>query len=296
MTDRVLDFSEKPASLNVRNSLLVVRFGQEDPLTIPLGELAVVIAAHPQIALTHAVLSGLAEAGGVFIACNEKRMPVAMMLPLATHSLQAERFAAQAAAPLPVKKRLWQQIVQEKILAQARVLLERTGKDFALPALAAKVRSGDPENIEARAARIYWREVFGEIEFRRDREAEGINACLNYGYAVLRAMCARSVCAAGLHPGLGIHHHNRYDAFCLADDLMEPFRPIVDRIVASLRDARGENVPLDQDSKKAILEALLARFTAGEESRTLFDWLARSAFSLAAALEGDPDKFEISRI
>jgi CRISPR-associated protein Cas1 len=207
------------------------------------------------------------------------------MLPLVMHSLQTERFAAQAGLALPVRKRLWQQIARAKILAQSRLLEQRTGVDLGLAGLASQVRSGDPANLEARAARIYWQKVFGEIEFRRDRELDGLNACLNYGYAVLRAIVARAICGAGLHPSLSLHHHNRYDAFCLADDLMEPFRPVVDRVVAGLRDERGADVPLDRDAKKRILEALLGRFESEGESRTLFDWLRRVADSLASAIE-----------
>src|SRR5487761_636672 len=258
MTDRVLDLSDRPASLSVRNSLLWIRFGQEEPITIPLSDLAVVIVSHPQVSYTHAVLSGLAQAGAMFVTCDEKHLPVSMLLPLVTHSLQTERFAAQAGLALPVRKRIWQQIARAKIQAQARVLKERTGEESGLRALASQVRSGDPANLEARAARVYWQKIFGEIEFRRDREQDGLNACLNYGYAVLRAMVARAICGAGLHPSLSLHHHNRYDAFCLADDLMEPFRPVVDRVVALLRDERGPDVPLDRDAKKRILETLLA--------------------------------------
>lgn len=285
MTDRVLDLSERPASLSVRNSLLSIRFGQEEPITIPLSDLAVVIVSHPQVSYTHAVLSGLAMAGAMFVTCDEKHLPVSMLLPLVTHSLQTERFAAQASLPLPVRKRLWQQIARAKILSQARLLEQRTDTDGGLAGLASQVRSGDPANLEARAARIYWQKVFGEIEFRRDRELDGLNACLNYGYAVLRAIVARAICGAGMHPSLSLHHHNRYDAFCLADDLMEPFRPVVDRVVAGLRDERGADVPLDRDAKKRILETLLGRFEAEGESRTLFDWLGRMADSLASAIE-----------
>ncbi len=155
-----------------------------------------------------------------------------MLLPLVTHSLQAERFAAQARLAAPVRKRAWQQIVQAKITAQGRLLKERTHNDHGLDAIAKSVKSGDTANVEARAARIYWGKLFGETVFRRDADGDGLNACLNYGYAILRAVVARSLCGAGLHPSLGIHHHNRYDAFCLADDLMEPFRPLVDREVA----------------------------------------------------------------
>jgi CRISP-associated protein Cas1 len=285
MTDRVLDFSDKPASLSVSNSLLSVRFGKEEPITIPLSDLAVVIVSHPQVHYTHAVLSGLALAGAMFVTCDEKHLPVSMMLPLVTHSLQTERFAAQAGLPLPVRKRLWQQIAKAKILAQARLLEERTGEGAGLAALAGKVRSGDPANVEARAARFYWQRVFGDFEFRRDREQEGLNACLNYGYSVLRALVARAICGAGLHPSLSVHHHNRYDTFCLADDLMEPFRPVVDRVAARLLDERGPAVPLDRDSKKILIEALLARFDWKDESRTLFDWLNKVAASLAESID-----------
>ncbi len=331
MNDRVIDLSEQPAFLSVRNRLLVVRVGSvaqrspsnvaaiqgggsaagsdggpcatesetglrsertRDPNehTIPLEDIAVVIASHPQISYTQAVLAGLAAAGGIFVACNEKHLPIAMLLPLESHSTQTERFGRQAEMPLPLKKRLWQQIIRSKLRAQARLLEERTGQDRGLSMLTSQVRSGDPKNLEARAARIYWKALFnpsadGE-EFHRDFEAEGVNACLNYGYAVLRAIVARALCGAGLHPGLGLHHHNRYDPFCLADDLMEPFRPIVDRVVAKLRDARpSADGPLDKDSKKAILEGLLARFTCENESRTLFDWIGRSAASLVTSIE-----------
>jgi CRISPR-associated protein Cas1 len=314
MTERILDLSERPARLSVRNGMLVIDFfpvetvspapDGRDPQsglratgsaaqTVPLADIAVLIAAHPQISFSHAVLAGLAEAGGMFIACNEKRMPCAMLLPLENHSTQTERFQAQANLPLPNRKRLWQQIVKAKVLAQARLLREFTEQDWGLEMLVATVRSGDPQNIEGRAARIYWKNLFGEDDFRRDPEGEGLNPPLNYGYAILRAMVARALCAAGLHPSLGIHHHNRYDAFCLADDLMEPFRPLVDRAVAELRQKRGSDPALDRESKRAILQALLARFSAEGESRTLFDWVSRSASSLAAAVESGEKKLAI---
>lgn len=401
MSDRILDISDRPARLSVRNGLLVLEFApvaavsdrrtlapvspsaarpESDPgdeespwrpatesrrnrdpdsglrargseisdlksqMTVPLADIAVLITSHPQISFTHAVLAGLAAAGGIFIACNEKHMPAAMMLPLETHSTQAERFAKQAAAPVPLRKRAWQQIVQAKLRAQGRLLEERTGKDWGLGPMAAKVRSGDPDNLEARAARIYWQALFGDFKseisnsfrrdlpeggvqspisnsfrrdptmgsvkspisnsFRRDPEGEDVNPHLNYGYAVLRAISARALCAAGLHPSLGVHHHNRYDAFCLADDLMEPFRPLVDRVVAKLRDERLanfesgiSNLPaepaLDREAKRAILEGLLGRFSAEGESRTLFDWVSRAASSLASAIERQREKLDL---
>lgn len=296
MNDRILDISERPARLSVRNGLLAIDFGAGEEHTLPLVDVAVLIASHPQISYTQAVLAGLAEAGAMFIACNGKQMPAAMLLPLETHSTQTERFMRQAELSLPARKQLWRQIVQAKLRAQADLLRERAGHSHGLENLALKVRSGDPQNLEAQGARIYWRALFGEDDFRRNPEGKGLNPCLNYGYAVLRAITARALCGAGLHPSLGIHHHNRYDAFCLADDLMEPFRPLVDRVAARLRGERGSNPPLDQESKRKILEELLGRFTAEGECRTLFDWVSRSASSLRAAIEGQGTKLFFPRI
>jgi CRISPR-associated protein Cas1 len=296
VNDRILDISERPARLSVRNGLLAIDFGDGEEHALPLVDVAVLIASHPQISYTQAVLAGLAEAGAMFIACNGKHMPAAMLLPLETHSTQTERFMRQAELSLPARKQLWRQIVQAKLRAQADLLRERAGHGHGLENLALKVRSGDPQNLEAQGARIYWKALFGEGDFRRNPEGEGLNPCLNYGYAVLRAITARALCGAGLHPSLGIHHHNRYDAFCLADDLMEPFRPLVDRVAARLRDERGSNPPLDQESKRKILEELLGRFTAEGECRTLFDWVSRSASSLRTAIEGQGTKLCFPRI
>jgi CRISPR-associated protein Cas1 len=337
MSDRILDISDRLARLTARGGLLAIDFGKpwekasrgdapdsgadgasrvaRDPEsglrardtqthTVPFADIAVLVTSHPQISFTQAVLAGLAAAGGLLIVSNEKHLPAAMMLPLSTHSTQTERFARQAAVSLPTRKRAWQQIVQAKLRAQARLLEEVSGEDRGLGTMAGKVRSGDPDNLEAQAARIYWQGLFGEERsgepaeaFRRDPEGEGINLYLNYGYAVLRAIVARALCASGLHPSLGVHHHNRYDTFCLADDLMEPYRPLVDRVVARLhlksensnaqgaRDASPAANQLDKDAKKAILEGLLVRYTGDGESRTLFDWASRSASSLVALIE-----------
>jgi CRISP-associated protein Cas1 len=318
MTERVLDFSEQPASLSVRNDLLVIRtlapackpptddaalkpgatenepqYPQEQ--TVPLEDVAVIVASHPRVTFTLAVAAGLARHGGLLVTCDEKRQPAAMMLPLSTHHLQTERYAAQAQLSVPARKRLWQQIVRAKIAAQARLLAERTGKDWGLRMMAGRVRSGDGGNLEAHAARIYWPKLLGET-FRRSPEGDGVNVVLNYGYAVLRATVARAICAAGLHPTFGLHHRNRYDTFCLADDLMEPFRPLVDNVAARLAPGREGPAILDRDIKRALLEPLLARFSDGEQSRTLFDWTARTAFSLATVIDGSASKLEIPEL
>ena len=286
MTDRILDVSEAPAKLSVRDEQLVIEPARAEPATVPLSDIAVVVASHPQVRYSQAVLAGLAEHGGSFVVCDRRCLPVAMVLPLEGHYVQAERFARQAVLPLPAKKRLWRQIVQAKIAAQAATLEALHGDDYGLRALVTRVRSGDPANVEARASQRYWPRLFGEASFRRNRDAEDQNRDLNYGYAVLRASVARAVAACGLHPSLGLHHSNRYNAFALADDLMEPFRPLVDRGVAASISEWGMRGSFDKAAKAEVLDAILRRFEHEGESRTLFDWLSRTASSLAAVCMG----------
>ncbi|MEN6458246.1 MAG: type II CRISPR-associated endonuclease Cas1 [Thermoguttaceae bacterium] len=293
MINRILDFSEAPARLRVRVAQLVVLREDHAEISMPLADLAVVVVAHPQVTYTQAVLSGLAEAGGVFVACDRQNLPVGMMLPLAAHHAQAERFAAQARATLPVRKRLWQQIVRAKINAQAELLVALRGADFGLKALASRVHSGDPRNVEAHAARRYWPHVFADLQFRRNRDNEDQNILLNYGYAVLRAIVARAVCAAGLHPSLGIHHHNRYDAFCLAEDLMEPFRATVDRAVVEYMSTHDEPYQLEAAAKQQIIGQLTGRYDLDGQQRTLFDVAGRLASSLADVFLGNADRLEL---
>ena len=162
--------------------------------------------------------------------------------------------------------------------------------------MAKRVRSGDSGNVEALAAQRYWPRLFGDPEFRRRREGDGPNPLLNYGYAVLRAAVARAICASGLHPSLGLHHGNRYDAFCLADDLMEPFRPIVDGVVAAVVAERGCQTPVDRESKIDILSVLTGRFTIKGENRTLFDWLSSTSASLARIYTGAEESLELPEL
>jgi len=293
MTDRILDFSELPARLHVHLRQLVVERREMPDVSMPLADLAVVIVSHPQVTYTQAVLAGLAEAGGTFVACNRKNLPVGMFLPLAAHHAQTQRFTAQANAPLPVRKRVWQQVVRAKINAQAATLVELHGTDHGLRALVGLVHSGDPKNVEARAARRYWPLLFADMDFRRHRENEDQNILLNYGYAVLRAIVARAVCGAGLHPSLGIHHHNRSDAFCLADDLMEPFRPTVDRAVAEYVSTHDAFDHLEAAAKRHMIAALTGRFTIDSQQRTLFDLVARMASSLADVFLGNARQLEM---
>jgi CRISPR-associated protein Cas1 len=293
MSNRILDFSETPARLRVRYSQLIVERQDRPDVSVPLVDLAVVLASHPQIIFTQAVLSGLAAVGGVFVTCDGHNLPAGMLLPLVAHFAQAERFAAQAQASLPTRKRLWQQIVRAKIKAQAALLVELRGTDFGLNALLPLVHSGDPSNVEARAARKYWPYLFADLEFRRNRDNEDQNVLLNYGYAVLRAIIARAICAAGLHPSLGLHHHNRYNGFCLADDLMEPFRPTVDKAVVEYMSTHDEPYQLEAAAKQNIIGELTGRYDLNGEQRTLFDVAAHLAASLADVFLGKREELDL---
>lgn len=297
MQQRIIDLAEKPARLSVRTGNLVVEHRETaTSATVPLAEIGALVIAHPQVSMTRAALAGICASNGTVIVCDEKQMPVGMMLPLLGHSVQVERLAAQARARQPVQKQLWKQIVRAKVTAQSRLLAELYGEDGAIGDLVARVKSGDTGNIESQAARRYWPQLFRDPDFRRRREAENQNRLLNYGYAVLRAVISRSICGAGLHPSLGIHHHNRYDGFCLADDLLEPYRPLVDRVVVTLVKERGAKVPLDRDAKARILAVILARYAFEGESRTLFDHFGQVCSSLVDVYVGGAKSLFLPRL
>jgi CRISPR-associated protein Cas1 len=246
--------------------------------------------AHPQTTITRGALGGLAEAGAVVVVCDETYMPISMALPLAGFHAPARRMAAQIEATLPVRKRLWQQIVRAKILAQAALLEQERGNDFGLRNMAGEVKSGDPENLEGQAARVYWQSIFDDPSFQRRTDVPNQNRYLNYGYAVVRAVTARAICATGLHPGLGIHHHHRENAFCLADDLMEPFRPAADELALGVLRDFGPDAAMDKKIKPRLIDVVNARFAIEGEERSLFDCAARLAASVAAVFEGQAER------
>lgn len=271
-----------PSYLHTEHAQLVIERGGERAGQVPLEDLGVLVVDNPGALMSESLLVACADNDATVVLCDEKHLPSAVLLPLQGHSVQAETIRAQTAMTLPLRKRLWQQLVQGKIAAQAAVLEECTGTAAPIGALVPKVRSGDPDNVEAQAARAYWPRLFGP-EFRRDRSAGGVNALLNYGYAILRAAAARAVCAAGLHPSVSLHHHNRYDALCLASDLMEPVRPLVDRAVRGMADAESEAPPLDKHAKAALLAVLHEGVGVGGREFPLLVALQTAAVSLRRA-------------
>ena len=287
MRNRILEIAENPCRLRIERQQLVIDDRSREPQlfknSVPLDDLAVVIVAHPQVSYTQAVLSEFGERGIAFVPCNGKRMPVGMLLPLDANTIQTARFHQQLAIKLPLKKQLWRQVTQAKIRMQAALLTQVNHDSHGLPALIPLVRSGDPANVEARAARRYWPALFGK-QFLRDREAENQNRFLNYGYAILRAATARAVCAAGLHPSLGIHHHNHYNSWCLADDLMEPFRPVVDRCVHEIVNRHGADAELNQTLRAELIRCLLSRVFIEQRQRTVLDAVATVCGSLVSSI------------
>jgi CRISPR-associated protein Cas1 len=268
MIKRTLYFGN-PAYLSMRNAQLVINLpdanGMDDRTgknTIPIEDIGIVLLDHKQITITHGLIEALLGNNVALITCDSSRMPVGLMLPLSGNSTQSERFVAQIDASLPLNKQLWQQTIQAKITNQAFVL-NATHNVVVKNMLAWVdiVKSGDSNNLEARAAAYYWANMFPTISnFRRGREGIAPNNLLNYGYAILRAIVARSLVASGLLPTLGIHHHNRYNAYCLADDIMEPYRPFVDKLVLEivadkLTKYKSDNQKINNDLENVAKES-----------------------------------------
>lgn len=240
-----------PAYLSLRNQQLVIKLPeivkndesvkQQAEITKPIEDIAAVVLDNKQITITQGVLEALLENNCAVITCDGRSMPAGLVLPLYGNTTQNERFRDQLAASLPLRKQLWQQTIHAKINNQASVLYSCKNKESKCMRIWANdVRSGDPDNLEGRAATYYWKYLFGHIEgFTRDREGISPNNLLNYGYAILRAIVARGLVISGMLPTLGIHHHNRYNAYCLADDIMEPYRPYVDEFVFGLIKTKG---------------------------------------------------------
>lgn len=251
MIKRVLCF-ENPARLSLKLAQMVVEL-QDVTRTLPIEDIGVVILDHKQITITHALIDALLANNVAIVTSNDKHLPVGLMLPLDGNTLQSERFRAQIDASEPLKKQMWQQTIVAKILGQAHVLGTQLIKHNNMLKWAKDVRSGDPENMEARAAAFYWRNMFEKDAFIRDPQGLPPNNLLNYGYSIVRAMMARALVGAGLLPTLGIHHHSRYDAYCLADDIMEPYRPFVDMKVLEMWKNGGITSDISSDQKRELL-------------------------------------------
>lgn len=261
-----------PAYLSLRMEQMVIKIPevekatdvadiirQQSVTTRPIEDIGIVVLDHKQITITQALLDSLLENNCAIITCDSRRMPVGLMLPLCGNTIQSERFQHQISASLPLRKQLWQQTIKAKINNQARVLASCSMVESrCMKKWSDDVKSGDVDNKEAQAAAYYWKKLFSNIDglqnFTRSREGMEPNNLLNYGYAILRAIVARALVCSGLLPTLGIHHHNRYNAYCLADDIMEPYRPFVDEIVYGIACEQGpNNLQLTREIKARLL-------------------------------------------
>ena len=311
MIKRIVEISQQPARLTVHLGQLRI-----EPLClrksdlpadaspsaasspcIPCEDLGIVIVDHPQVSYSHPALLGLLEHGAVLVVCGRNHLPAGVLLPLSGHTEVVWRVHDQIRASLPTRKRLWQQIVKAKINAQAQNLAPQSPPFRQLKIMATQVRSGDSGHVEALAARVYWAHwldsVTGEqraSRFGRDSKGTDLaNSCLNYGYAVLRAAVGRALVSAGLFPALGIQHHNRSDAFALADDMMEPLRPLVDRRVRGLLFQNPTPDSLDRPVKQALLSVLSATVRLERATGPLMVALHRMSASLVDCLRGNRD-------
>jgi CRISPR-associated protein Cas1 len=280
MLKRTLFFAS-PCKLTVKDRQLVAHYPDSDATkSAPVEDLGFVVIENQQITVSMPLLTELTNNNVAVVFCNSAHYPSSMLLNLDGHHIQQELFSHQIAATEPLKKNLWKQTVEAKITNQAGVL-QRLSKDYKkVLNFVDKVKSGDPENAEGSAARMYWPLLFGE-KFTREQHGDPPNNLLNYGYAIIRAALARALAGSGLLATLGIHHHNKYNAFCLADDIMEPYRPYVDLLVFEIASSSEDMAELTTDLKLKLLEVLAADAVFGKQTRPLMVGLSSTTASLA---------------
>lgn len=293
MIGRIVEIADDRRHLSMSRGFLVVHetAGEHRELGhVPLDDIAAVIGNAHGLSYTNSLLVALAERGAPFVLCAANHNAVGMLLPVDGNYQQAKRFDAQIAASKPLCKRLWAAIVRAKLQQQAAALEAAGASTAPLSALIAKVRSGDPDNIEAQGARRYWTLLFGS-DFRRDHNGGGLNGMLNYGYTVFRAATARAVVGAGLHPTLGLHHSNEGNAMRLVDDVMEPFRPMIDLKVWQL--ARHGEQEVTADVKRALVRTLYDDMQTDQGATPVMVCMQRLAVSLARVFIGERDGLDL---
>lgn len=282
MLNRVLEIYEENRYLSLNRGFIVIQHGSEELGRVPLDDIGVLLLSAQSVSFSKSILNALAENGCVSVLCGKNYTPQSMVLPVYSHYMFAKILKKQIDSSLPFKKRIWQQVVTKKIQNQA-LTLKLCGKDSGfLERIATTVKSGDTDNREAYAARLYWKSLFGK-EFTRDKNLEGINSFLNYGYAIMRASMARAICSSGLLPSLGIHHENHLNQFALADDLFEIYRPIVDYIVFKLNP--NERTELTHDYKTKLTESLWIKVHTSQGDSPAFQSMQYLTASYVHALE-----------
>jgi CRISPR-associated protein Cas1 len=291
MIKRTLYFTQA-AYLSVAHKQLVVEYPETkgDKKTIPLEDIGMVILEHPRITITHHSLQSLMDWGAVAVTCNAQTLPSGLLLPIAGHSEQTERYHKQINASIPLKKNLWQQTVIAKILNQKSLLQQRDKEAKVLEKWAFRVSAGDAENREGQAAAYYWQNIIEDALFTRGQDGIPPNNFLNYGYAILRAIVARALVGSGLLLSLGIWHKNKYNPYCLADDIMEPYRPFVDKLVLDYMDYEEDWEELSTKGKMHLLQIASVDVKMGKKQSPLWVAVSRTTNSLAECFMGKSRK------
>lgn len=291
MIKRTLYFGN-PAYLKTTNEQMVIEMQDSgETKQVPIEDIGLLILDHQQITITQATIAKLLANNVAFITCDNTHHPTGLMLNLNGNTLQSQKFQAQVEASVPLKKQLWQQTVMAKIENQAALLKTQSAEYKLLNTYAKDVKSGDSENHEAKAAAYYWKRIFPDfLEFRRERYGPPPNNLLNYGYAILRAIVARSLVASGLLPTLGIFHRNQYNAYCLADDVMEPYRPFVDKKICNIIRMNGKFLEMTTAMKTELLQIPATDVYIDEQKSPLMIAVQRTTASLAKCFEGKSRK------
>lgn len=297
MIKRTLHFGN-PAYLNTKNEQLVVNYPESEvpPKTVPIEDIGVIVLEHAQITISNALMSRLMDNNVVMVHCNAQHLPQSMTLALHGHTEYNERLRNQLNASVPLKKNLWQQTVEQKIANQAAFLLSTDKAHIQsvmkLRELSRSVLSGDTQNNEGQAAAIYWSKAMGIDGFTRGRKDEAPNNLLNYGYAILRALCARALVGSGLLPAYGIFHANKYNAYCLADDIMEPYRPFVDAVVYDLIQQHHDYEQLTPELKQSLLRIPALDVVIDGKRSPLLVAMSRTSSSLSDCFAGVSRKIQ----
>ncbi len=292
MIKRTLYFGN-PAYLKTANEQLVFESTEElkEQKTVPIEDIGVILLDHQQITITQALLAKLLENNVAVITCDATHHPAGLLFNLEGNTLQSQKHQAQLEATVPLKKQLWQQTIIAKITNQAALLKDQRQDPKYLLRLAGTIKSGDTENSEAKAASYYWKHLFPDfLEFRRERYGPPPNNLLNYGYSILRALVARALVGSGLLPTLGIHHKNQYNAFCLADDIMEPYRPYIDKLVCDIIRLNGRFLEMTPLMKKELLSIPSMDVQLEGKKSPLMNAVSRTTASLVRCYEGDNRK------
>lgn len=291
MIKRTLYFGNPAYLKTVNEQMLIEMQDSGETKQVPIEDIGLLILDHQQITITQAVIAKLLTNNVALITCDSTHHPTGLMLNLDGNTLQSQKFQAQVDATIPLKKQLWQQTVMAKIENQAALLKTERTEYKLLQTYAKDVKSGDSENNEGKAAAFYWKRIFPDfLEFRRERYGPPPNNLLNYGYAILRGIVARSLVASGLLPTLGIFHRNQYNAYCLADDIMEPYRPFVDKAVCNIIRMNGKFLEMTPSMKKELLSIPVMDVYIDEQKSPLMNAVQRTTASLAKCFEGKTRK------